>query len=99
MGVNRQKSRPKLEAKIAKISTAVVNLPGELTYAGTNASHTAQNISMLKVMYLASLKLPGNFRARKARKKQTQAKRPIYPSTHQKARSEPTLQSRMILDC
>ncbi|KAL7870357.1 hypothetical protein SRHO_G00078540 [Serrasalmus rhombeus] len=41
--------RPKLEARMAKTSTATLYFPGELMYAGTNAIHTAQKISMLKV--------------------------------------------------
>lgn len=63
-----------------------------------NASHTAQKISMLKVINLASLKLPGNFRARNASTKQRQACRPIYPKTHQNARLDPTLHSSTIFE-
>ena len=47
-------SSPKLEARIANISTATLNLPGELTYAGRKVIYTAQNISMLKVINLAT---------------------------------------------
>ncbi len=72
-------SNPKLEAKMAKISTATAYFPGELTYAGTNAIHTAQKISILNVMNLASLKLSGRFLARKANRKLTAARRPMYP--------------------
>ncbi len=55
---------------MANISTATVNFSGELTYAGINVIHTAQNMSILNVMNLASLKLSGSARARKARMKQ-----------------------------
>lgn len=58
---------------------------------------TAQNISMLKVISLASLKLSGSFRARTARTKQTAARRPMYPSTAQNPTAEPNAHSRMIL--
>ncbi|GAH54224.1 unnamed protein product, partial [marine sediment metagenome] len=60
-----------------KISTTTVNFPGELTYAGIKVIHTAQNISMLKVMNLASLKLSGNLRAKTAKTKQKEASRPM----------------------
>ena len=83
---------------MAKVSTASAYFPGELTYAGMNDTHTAQKISMLKVMNLASLKLPGSLRARKAKTKHRQARRLMYPRTHQNARLEPTLHSRMILE-
>lgn len=81
---------------MAKISTATVYFPGELTYAGTNAIHTAQKISMLKVINLASLKLSGSLRAKKASTKQTAASRPMYPSTREKASGEPTSHNRII---
>ncbi len=45
---------------MANISTATVNFSGELTYAGINVIHTAQNMSILNVMNLASLKLSGS---------------------------------------
>ena len=51
---------------------------------------------MLKVMNLASLKLSGSFRAKKARRKHNIAKRPIYPNTAQKPIAEPRAHSRMI---
>ena len=66
---------------MANISTATVYLPGELTYAGMNAIHTAQNTSMLKVINLASLKLSGNFLAKKAKTRHIPDKRPMYPNT------------------
>lgn len=70
-------SSPKLDAKIAKTSTATEYFPGELTYAGTKVSHTAQNINMLKVMNLASLKVSGRFLAKKASRKLIAASRPM----------------------
>lgn len=82
---------------MANISTATVNFPGELTYAGINVIHTAQNISMLKVIYLASLKLSGSFRARTANTKQKTASSPMYPSTAQNPRGEPNAHAKMIL--
>ena len=90
-------SSPKLEARIANISTATLNFPGELTYAGIKVIQTAQNISMLKVINLASLKLSGSFRARKARIKHNMARSPMYPSTAQKPIAEPRAHSKMIL--
>ena len=90
-------SSPKLEARIANISTATVNFPGELTYAGIKVIQTAQNISMLKVMNFVSLKLSGSFRARKARMKHSTARTPIYPSTAQNPIGEPKSHSRIIL--
>lgn len=87
---------PKLEARMANISTATVNLPGELTYAGIKVTQTAQNISMLNVISLASLKLSGSFRARTASTKQKTASRPMYPSTAQNPIVEPSAHSRMI---
>ena len=92
-----QKSNPKLEARIANISTATVNFPGELTYAGINVTQTALNISMLKVMNLASLKLSGSFRAKKAQIKHNTARSPIYPNTPQNPKGEPKSHSRIIL--
>lgn len=74
-------SKPNAEDKIAKVSTAAVNFPGELTYAGIKVIHTAQNINMLKVMNFASLKLSGSFRAKNARPKHIIARIPIYPNT------------------
>lgn len=91
-----QKSNPKLEARIANISTATVNFPGELTYAGMNVTQTAQNISMLKVMNLASLKLSGSFRARNARIRHSTARSPIYPNTAQNQIWEPNSHSKII---
>lgn len=82
---------------MANISTATVNLPGELTYAGIKVTQTAQKINMLKVISLASLKLSGSFRARKASAKHRTAKRPMYPSTAQNPKAEPRLHSKMIL--
>ena len=82
---------------MANISTATVNLPGELTYAGIKVIQTAQNISMLKVISLASLKLSGSFRARTANTKQKTASRPMYPSTTQNPIADPNAHSRMIL--
>ena len=82
---------------MANISTATVNFPGELTYAGIKVIQTAQNISMLKVMSLASLKLSGSLRARTANTKQKTASRPMYPSTAQNPIAEPNAHSRMIL--
>lgn len=76
-GTNIHNSNPKLEAKMANISTATVNFPGELTCAGMNESHTAQNMIMLKVMSLASLKVSGSLRPRKARRRQREASRPM----------------------
>ena len=70
-------SKPKLEDRMANISTATENFPGELTYAGINVIQTAQNISMLKVISLASLKLSGSFLARKASIKHKRARSPI----------------------
>ena len=77
LGAKIQIIKPKLEARIANISTATVNFPGELTYAGMKVIHTAQNMSMLNVMNLASLKLSGSLRARKARMKHRRARNPI----------------------
>ena len=57
---------------------------------------TAQNISMLKVISLASLKLSGSFRARRAKTKQKTASRPMYPRTAQNPIAEPNAHSRMI---
>ena len=74
---------------MANISTATLNFPGELTYAGIKVIQTAQNINMLKVMNLASLKLSGNFRAKKAITKHKIASSPIYPRTAQKPTAEP----------
>ena len=82
---------------MANISTATVNFPGELTYAGIKVIQTAQNISMLKVISLASLKLSGSFRARTANTKQKTASRPMYPRTTQNPIAEPNAHSRMIL--
>ena len=96
-GANIHSISPKLEARMANISTATVNFPGELRYAGIKVIQTAQNISMLKVMSLASLKLSGNFRARTANTKQKTASRPMYPSTAQNPIAEPNAHSRMIL--
>lgn len=76
-----QMSTPNVEDKIANISTATVYFPGELTYAGMNVSHTAQKMSMLKVIHFPSLKLSGNFLAKKARTKHIADKSPIYPRT------------------
>ncbi|CAB1435084.1 unnamed protein product [Pleuronectes platessa] len=45
-----QKRSPKLEARMANISTATVNFPGELLYAGMNVIQTAQKINMLKAI-------------------------------------------------
>lgn len=64
-------SSPKPEDRIANISTATLNFSVELTLAGIKVTHTAQKISMLKVMNIASLKLSGSFRARNARMKQS----------------------------
>jgi len=86
-------SNPKLEAKMANISTATAYFPGELTYAGTNAIHTAQKINMLKVMNFASLKLSGRFLARKANRKLTAANSPMYPSRREKPATEPIAHS------
>ncbi len=58
--MNTQNNILQLEAKIANISTATVNFPGELTQAGINVIHTAQNMNILNVMNLASLKLSGS---------------------------------------
>lgn len=95
-GANIQKISPKLEARMANISTATVNLPGELRYAGINVIQTAQKISILKVISLASLKLSGSFLARTAKTKQNRAKSPMYPSTTQNPMAEPRAHSRMI---
>ncbi|KAI9538758.1 hypothetical protein NQZ68_012411 [Dissostichus eleginoides] len=48
-------SMPNAEDKIANISTATVNFPGELTYAGIKVIQTAQNISMLKDIQSANV--------------------------------------------
>ena len=96
-GTNIHSISPKLEARMANISTATVNFPGELTYAGIKVIQTAQNISMLKVISLASLKLSGSFRARTANTKQKTASRPMYPRTTQNPIAEPNAHSRMIL--
>ena len=90
-------SSPKLEARIANISTATLNFPGELTYAGIKVIQTAQNINMLKVMNLASLKLSGSFRARKARIEHSAARSPMYPNTAQNPMGEPKPHSSIIL--
>ena len=89
-------SSPKLEARIANISTATLNFPGELTYAGIKVIHTAQNISMLKVINLASLKLSGNFRAKNARTKHRRARSPMYPKTAQNPTGDPRAHSSII---
>ena len=76
-----QSSSPKLEARMAKISTATVYFPGELLCAGMKEIHTAKKMSMLKVINLASLKVSGSLRPMNASIKQTQDNRPMYPST------------------
>lgn len=81
---------------MANISTATVNFPGELTYAGMKVIHTAQNINMLNVIYLASLKLSGNFLAKKANIKHSTARNPIYPRTAQKPTDDPRAHSKII---
>lgn len=91
-----QRRSPKLEAKMAKIWTATVYFPGVLTYTGIKVIHTAKNINMLNVMNFASLKLSGNFRARKAITRHMQARTPMYPRTHQKPTSDPVTHSMMI---
>lgn len=48
-----------------------------LAYAGMKEIHTMKNISMLKVMNLASLKFSGSFRDLKAKKKQMAARRQV----------------------
>ena len=45
---------------------------------------TAQNMSILNVISIASLKLSGSFRAKTAKTKQNTARSPMYPSTAQK---------------
>ncbi|MEQ2195592.1 hypothetical protein XENOCAPTIV_015279 [Xenoophorus captivus] len=95
-GANIHSISPKLEARMANTSTATVNFPGELIYAGMKVIQTVQNINMLKVIILASLKLSGSFRARTANTKQNTASRPMYPSTAQKPTAEPKAHSRMI---
>lgn len=75
-----QPSKPALEAKMEKISTATIYFPLVLRYVGTKDSQTLQKTSMLKVMNLASLKLSGNFRAKKATMKLTAARKPMYPN-------------------
>lgn len=74
-------NKPNAEHKIANISTATVNFPGELTYAGIKVIQTAQNISILNAINLASLKLSGKFLARNARTKHIIARIPMYPRT------------------
>ena len=56
MGPKMQASRPKLEARMAKIWTATMNLPRVLRYAGTKAIHTMKNTSMPNVTNFPSLK-------------------------------------------
>ncbi len=91
-------SNPKLEARMANISTATAYFPGELAYAGTNAIHTAKKINMLKVINFASLKLSGRFLARKANRKLTAANSPMYPSSIEKPATEPIAHSYTILE-
>ncbi len=91
-------SNPKLEAKMANISTATTYFPGELTYAGTNAIQTAQKINMLNVMNFASLKLSGRFLARKANRKLAVANSPMYPSSIEKTAIEPIAHSYTIIE-
>lgn len=55
MGRKMQVSRPKLEAKMAKIWTATMNLPRVLRYAGTKEIHTMKKTNMPKVTHFASL--------------------------------------------
>lgn len=62
---------------MANISTATVYFPGELLYAGIKEIHTAKNMSILKVMSLASLNVSGSFLPRKARAKHIQESSPI----------------------
>lgn len=50
-----QVSRPKLDARMAKIWTATMNLPRVLRYAGTKEIHTMKKTSMPKVTLFASL--------------------------------------------
>lgn len=61
------------------ISTATMTFPLELWYTGRKVIQTLQNISMLKVKNLASLKVSGRFLARKAKMKLTRAKEPMNP--------------------
>lgn len=72
-----QMSKPKVEARMANISTATVYFPGVLLYAGINEIQTAKNISILNVINLASLNVSGSFRPKKARMKQRQERRPM----------------------
>lgn len=72
-----QKSKPKVEARMANISTATVYFPGLLLYAGMNEIQTAKKINILNVINLASLNVSGSFRPKKAKMKQTQERRPI----------------------
>lgn len=58
---------------------------------------TAQNISMLKVINFASLKLSGSFRAKNAIAKHDIARNPIYPRTAQNPTAVPVSHSKMIL--
>lgn len=76
-----QINKPNVDERMANISTATVNFPGELTYAGMKVIQTAQNISMLKVIHFASLKLSGSFLARNAKTKHITARTPMYPRT------------------
>lgn len=55
MGRKMQVNRPKLEAKMAKICTATINLPRVLRYAGTKEIQTMKKTSMPKVMHFPSL--------------------------------------------
>ena len=63
-----------------------------------NAIHTAQKMSILKVMSLASLKLSGSFLARNAKRRQKQARRPIYPRTKANAMREPSSHRRITTE-
>lgn len=46
-------SKPNAEDKIANVSTATVNFPGEQTYAVIKVIRMAQKINMLNVINLA----------------------------------------------
>ena len=70
-------SKPALEAKMEKISTIIIDLPLAQRLVGTKDNQTLQKTSMLKVMHLASLKLSGNFLAKKATVKLINARKPM----------------------
>lgn len=74
-------SYPALEAKMEKVSTATTTLPLVLWWTGRKVTQTLQNSSVLDVRHLASLKVSGRFRARKAKERLPRPTEPRYPRT------------------